>query len=162
MSDVADLIAAWQQGLPGSAWQADSDPPDAAALGEWMAQKMADAGGLKVRSAAPDGLYDRVVRYLAVEGVDVRHQLRRAEDAQDAATSRTRADADGIRGLALSLKRAERDLLAESRGFNEGATGFTSARLGEARERVDRLAAELRAACFDDPALAREARRAAG
>lgn len=162
MTDVAELIAAWQQGLPGSAWQADSDPPDAVALGQWMAEKMATSGGLKVRSAVPDGLYDRVVRYLAVEGVDVGHGLQRAEDARDAATSRTRADAAGIRDLALTLKRAERDLLAEAEGFSAGCTGFTAATLAAAEDRAARLAAELRAACLDDPALARAARRAAG
>lgn len=158
--DVTEMIAAWQQGLPGSAWQADSITPDTAALGAWM-QQLDTSGGLKLTRSA-DPLYDRVAAYLELQGVDLAHALQRAEDAQDAATSRTRADVDGIRGLALTLKRAETDLLAESRGFNEGATGFTSARLGEARERVDRLTAELRAACLDDPALARAARRAAG
>ncbi len=161
-SDVQAMIAAWQQGLPGSAWQADSDPPDAVALGQWMAEKMATSGGLKVRSAVPGGLYDRVVRYLAVEGVDVGHGLQRAEDGRAAAASRVRAEVADIRGLALALKRAERELLAEARGFNEGATGFTAATLAAAEDRAARLAAELGAACFDDPALARAARRAAG
>lgn len=126
----------------------------------------ADMTGAQLNSSGTGGetrdVYAKAVRYLELEGVDVARGLQRAEDAQDAATSRTRAAVHDIRGLALTLKRAETDLLAESRGFNEGGTGFTSARLGEARERVDRLTAELRAACLDDPALARAARRAAG
>jgi hypothetical protein len=64
--------------------------------------------------------------------------------------------------LALDLKAAEKRFLAEARGFNANAAGFTAARLTEARERADQLTAELRAACFNDPALARSVRRAAG
>lgn len=160
--DVAELIAAWQQGLPGSAWQADSDPPDAGKLAGWMQGKMADAGGLKVRSADPDGLYDRVVRYLAVEGVDVERGLQRAEDGREAAASRTRATVHDIRGLALQLKGAEKALGFEARGVLDGVAGFNRAKLGEAQDRVNLLAAALDEACLHDRTLARAARRSAG
>ena len=158
--DVQELLDQWQA---SAAWHADSISPDVASLAAWMAGQLGNTGGLKLtRSRSADPLYDLVVAYLAGQGVNVRHALQRAEDGRQAQASRVRADAAGIKTLAFSLKRAESELLAESAGFNEGATGFTSARLGEARERVDRLTAELRAACLDDPALARAARRAAG
>lgn len=158
MSDVAELIAAWQASLPGSAWQSDAITPDTAALGKWMQQQSDTSGGLKLtRSADP---FDRAVRYLELEGVDVGRALERAGDAREAGASRARADADDIEGLAISLKRAERAHLAEARGFNEGAAGFTAARLGEARERAARLESALLEACGHDRSLARQARRA--
>lgn len=159
-ADVQPMVADALAGLPAT-WMADGIQPDEAALGAWMQQQLDTSGGLLMFRRSRD-TYAAAERYLKDQGVDVGRALERAEDAQDAATSRTRADAADIRDLALDLKKAESKLLSESRGFNEGAAGFTSAKLGEARERVDRLTAELRAACLDDPALARAARRAAG
>ncbi len=158
--DVQPMVAAALAGLPAT-WMADGIQPDEAALGAWMQQQLDTSGGLLMFRRSTDP-YRRCVEYLEAEGVNVTRALARAEDGRAAEASRTRVAVHDVRGLALTLKRAERELLAEARGLNEGATGFTAATLAAAEDRAARLAAELGAACFDDPALARAARRAAG
>jgi hypothetical protein len=155
-SDVQPLVAAYLAPGP-QAYTAEGLRPDPGALAAWMEKMLQTSGGLKLtRSADP---YDRVVRYLEAEGVDVPRQLQRVCRAHEAEQHRTRAAADRARDLALNLKSAERALLHEARGVNSNAVGFTAATLREAQERVTRLTAALEAACVDDPQLARSVRR---
>jgi hypothetical protein len=104
-------------------------------------------------------VYAVVERYLRAEGVDVARALDAVERRRECETSRTRAAADRARDLALDLKAAERALLHEARGLNEGCAGFTAARLHEAEARAAHLRAALEAACCDDPVLARTVAR---
>lgn len=126
----------------------------------------ADMTGAQLNSGGTGGetrdVYAKAVRYLQLEGVNVGRALSRAEDGLAAERSRTRATVHDIRGLALQLKGAEAALAFEARGVLDGVAGFSRARLGEAQDRVNLLAAALEAACCDDPELARQARRAAG
>ena len=103
--------------------------------------------------------YARAAAYLGAMGVDVEHELARVARELEYKSHRVRAEADGIRDLAMDLNAAERALLAESRGYLQGAVGFTSARLAEARERVSRLTAALDEACVHDADLVRHVRR---
>lgn len=160
MSDVQAMISAWQQGLPGSAWHADTVTPDTASLGEWMAGRLATSGGLKITRSADAALLGQVADYLRREGVDVGRALERAEDAQAAETSRTRADVHAVRGLAIALKKAERRLGFEQAGLRDGCAGFTLAKVRAAAEEVTAAEGALEEACSHDRGLARQARRA--
>jgi hypothetical protein len=156
MSDVQPLVGAALARLP-AAWTADAIQPDPAALADWMRRVLETSGGLKLtRSADP---YDHAVAYLKAEGVDVERELARAGREREYGTHQTRAAADRARDLALDLKAAEKRLLAEARGVNAGAQGFTPGKLREAEQRVGHLTAQLTAACCDDPELARSVRR---
>ena len=107
-------------------------------------------------------LYDHVAAYLELEGVDLAHALTRAEDARDAATSRTRADVHTIRGLALAAKRADKRLAFEQAGHADGCAGFTASRVRAAAVEVTEAEAALLEACMHDRTVARAARRSAG
>ena len=105
-------------------------------------------------------VYAVAERWLKAEGVDVGRALAAVDRAEEAGRSRLRADADQLRHLALDLKRAEAQLLAESRGFTQSAVGFTRASLAEAEARAGRLRAALEEACTHDRGLVRAVRRA--
>ena len=104
-------------------------------------------------------VYAVAERWLKGEGVDVDRALAAVDRAEEADRHRVRAGADRARSLAISLRKAERALLAESRGFSEGCPGFGRAELAAARERVNLLTEALTAACVDDPQLARRVAR---
>jgi hypothetical protein len=144
---------------PGpAAYQSAGVLPDPGGLADWMRKMLETSGGLLMfrRSADP---YDHAEAYLKAEGVDVERELARGDREREHDRNRVRAAADRIRDLALDLKRAERDLLHESRGFSAGCAGFDRAKLAEARERAGQLRAALLTACCDDPELARSVRR---
>jgi hypothetical protein len=124
----------------------------------------ADMPAVQLNSAAPGDVHDRDIlararAYLTGLGVDLGGALTELGHVRVAEAHRVRRDVDRAESLAVQLVKAERALLFEARGFNEGATGFTAARLGEARERVAQLTGELEAACCDDLDLARSVRR---
>jgi hypothetical protein len=120
-----------------------------------------DAGmpGVQLNSLLSPDPCDRAVAYLTACGVDVPRELAALDRAREAETHRVRAAADRARDLAISLKSEEKALLAEARGVNAGATGFTATSLGEVEACVAQLRAGLTAACLDDPQLARTVRR---
>jgi hypothetical protein len=159
-ADVGGMVAAHQGRIP-LAYQSTGVLPDPGNLAAFMAARLADVNGLKLtRSAGKDAdVYDRAVRWLLVEGVDVEGELAKVDRAHEAGEHRTREAAGRARDLALDLKAAKKRLLFEARGFNDCAPGFTAAGLAEAHDRVNDLAAALEAACCDDPDLARAVRR---
>jgi hypothetical protein len=125
----------------------------------------ADMTGAQLNSGAPGGetrdVYTAAEWWLQCEGVDVERELARIGREHEYAANRAREAADRATSLAIDLKKAERALLHESRGFTAGCAGFTRTTLAEARARVGQLEAELEAACLDDPLLARSVRRSA-
>jgi hypothetical protein len=124
----------------------------------------ADMTGAQLNSGTPGGetrdVYAAAAAYLQREGVDVERALTVAGHVREGERTRARAAAGRARDLALDLKKADRALLFEARGLNEGAAGFDRTRLGEARERVAQLTAALEEACVNDRGLVRAARRA--
>lgn len=116
---------------------------------------------LKVRSADA-ALLGRVEDYLSREGLDLARALERAEDGRQAEASRTRVAVDAVRGLAVSLKKAERRLEFEQAGLRDGCAGFTLAKVRAAAGEVTAAEDALLAACCYDRSVARAARRAAG
>jgi hypothetical protein len=141
-SDVGPLVDAWQGRVP-AAYSSAGVLPDEGNLAGWMEAVLATSGGLKLtRSAAKDvSVYDRVTR-------------EREHEAH-----RVRATADRIRDLALDQKAAEKALVFEARGVRDGAAGFGRAKLAEAQDRVNDLAAALDEACSHDAGLVRQVRR---
>jgi hypothetical protein len=103
--------------------------------------------------------YAAAEAYLQREGVDVERAFAVLDHVREDEQVRARAAADSAGSLALALKKAERQLLYEARGFNDGAAGFTAAGLAEARERVTGLTAALEDTCLNDPVLISAARR---
>lgn len=160
MTDVQPLVGAALAGLP-AAWHAGSISPDEGALASWMEEQLANSGGLLMfrRSVDP---YARAEAYLQAEGVDVARALQRAEDGREAAASRARAAVHAVRGLAIALKKAERQLEFEQEGLQDGCTGFSAAKVRAAAGELTAAEDALLAACSHDRGLARAARRAAG
>jgi hypothetical protein len=159
-SDVGPLVDAWQGRVP-AAYSSAGVLPDEGNLAGWMEAVLATSGGLKLtRSAAKDvSVYDRAVRWLRVEGVDVERALARVTREREHEAHRVRATADRIRDLALDQKAAEKALVFEARGVRDGAAGFGRAKLAEAQDRVNDLAAALDEACSHDAGLVRQVRR---
>jgi hypothetical protein len=123
-------------------------------------RRAVDAYATAAGRGSPDPV-DRAVAWLTAEGVDVPRAMASAGAGREGDAIRARAAVDRAMSIAVTLRAAERKLLAEARGLNEGCTGFTRATLGEASGRGDALTAALSEACLDDPALVRQARRAA-
>ena len=159
--DVGPMIDAWQGQVP-LMYSSAGTLPDEASLASWM-QKMLDTSGglLMFKGRSADPLWDRTVAWLKAEGVDVDRELARVTREGEYKANRSREAADRATSVAIDLRKAERALLAESRGFTAGCAGFTRNTLAEARERVAELEAALEEACLNDRQLARSVRRAA-
>ena len=143
-SDVGPLIASQQAAAP-QAYTTQGVLPDAGTLASWMQKMLDTSGGLLVfKGRSADPLWDRTVAWLKAEGVDVERELARVTREREYKANRSREAADRATSVAIDLRKAERVLLAESRGFTAGCAGFTRNTLAEARERVAELEARSR------------------
>jgi hypothetical protein len=158
-SDVGPMIDTWQSHAP-QAYQSTGVLPDEGHLAEWMRKMLETSGGLKLtRSADP---FDRALRYLELEGVDIEGELAKLGRRREAEVHRSREAADRCEGLAIAEKKARARLAFEQAGLRDGASGFSVAKVREAAEHVSQLERELEEACQHDRRLVRQARRAAG
>src|SRR5690348_11298203 len=109
----------------------------------------ADVGGMAAahQGRIPADVYDHAVAWLKAEGVPVEAELAKVDREREYEANRTREAVAEIRALAATVAAAEKKLLWESRGFSGGWAGFNRAKLAEAQNRVNLLAAELDEAC---------------
>ncbi|HXZ72640.1 MAG TPA: hypothetical protein VEH31_17460 [Streptosporangiaceae bacterium] len=107
------------------------------------------------------GLGERIERFLASQGVDVRQAVADAGRAEERRAQQARDRMRQAADLAGSLRRAKRKLRFEQNGWQQSAPGFSLARVTEAQSRVQQLEASLREACLGNEATIAEVKRRA-
>jgi hypothetical protein len=107
-------------------------------------------------------LAEQIARCLAAQGVDVDAALRDLGYAEERRKRRAEARVQRAGDLRFYLRRARDALRYEQAGWEQGAPGFTLAKVTAAQTLVTRLDGQYREACLNNQETMDELARRAG